>query len=404
MLDTDSKIDEKSHIFISHSSYDARIVKELRQELENLGLKVWDSSANIPGGAHYVTKISIALKSSSAVIVLLSENSMQSLEVLNEARMAQDNKVPLIPINLEESIKVSRDLPDGWDYMLQTVQLLNYKNGKSAAKQICDALGINVDSADKSPLNTDGHLASGDFVKRNNSDQDPQFQIRKTLDSIRLPKISFEPLVTFLKFRGLRETLSRVDLKPLALRVTKFLRRLSSQLLTHRKPVFIFLGIVAIAIPVFLLFGKQSGAESNSTQGAPQETTSSASSTSEEVTTPLNLAGKWITNSYYKNGSGWYFTVVSTSEKVYTGTFYFKPNKAAAIERSAVTLDASTENEFFVKWKTGKKTPFTLTDLSNNKISNLKMYGAVIDISGCLKLLPGATKAENCYFYRTKSK
>ena len=67
------------HIFISHSSKDDAFVKDLRQTLELYGLKEWVDSRDLRGGDQLTPEIHTAIKEARAVLVVVSQHSLDSV-------------------------------------------------------------------------------------------------------------------------------------------------------------------------------------------------------------------------------------------------------------------------------------------------------------------------------------
>lgn len=88
------------HIFISHTSADDAFVKALREKLEVHHLTVWVDSRNLRGGQKLEPKIRAAIQASSYVLAVLSSNTINSPWVRKEIRLAEQAKIPVIPLLL----------------------------------------------------------------------------------------------------------------------------------------------------------------------------------------------------------------------------------------------------------------------------------------------------------------
>jgi hypothetical protein len=93
------------HIFISHSSQDDAFVAELRQALELRGLTVWADSRNLRGGDQLAPEIEQAIREARAMLVVVSQHSLNSEWVYDEvdyARRVQRKRgieqFPIIPV------------------------------------------------------------------------------------------------------------------------------------------------------------------------------------------------------------------------------------------------------------------------------------------------------------------
>lgn len=77
-----------NHIFISHSSKDAKFVRELREALEGLGLSVWVDSRELRGGEKLKPEIVEAIEQARQFIAVISLHTVNAPWVLKEIRNA----------------------------------------------------------------------------------------------------------------------------------------------------------------------------------------------------------------------------------------------------------------------------------------------------------------------------
>jgi hypothetical protein len=76
------------HIFISHSTKDDPFVAQLRQVLELRGLTVWVASRSLRGGDRVTPEIERAISQARAVLVVVSQHSLNSEWVHDEVEYA----------------------------------------------------------------------------------------------------------------------------------------------------------------------------------------------------------------------------------------------------------------------------------------------------------------------------
>ena len=95
------------HIFISHSTKDDAFVAELRQALELQGLAVWADSRNLRDGDPLAPEIEQAIRGARAVLVVVSQHSLNSEWVHDEVASARQvqrkrgvERFPIIPLLL----------------------------------------------------------------------------------------------------------------------------------------------------------------------------------------------------------------------------------------------------------------------------------------------------------------
>ncbi len=97
-------------LFISHSSQDDNLVRELQQALANLAQDVWIDSRQLRGGDPLETDIKKAINAASAYAVLVSPAAFQSKWVGKELRHAMlelerrgKDHYPVIPLSLDNT-------------------------------------------------------------------------------------------------------------------------------------------------------------------------------------------------------------------------------------------------------------------------------------------------------------
>ena len=76
------------HVFISFASADAALLHQTVTALERAGLRCWFSDRDIEPAASYPAAITDAVKSSGAVLLLLTAASNQSPHVTREIELA----------------------------------------------------------------------------------------------------------------------------------------------------------------------------------------------------------------------------------------------------------------------------------------------------------------------------
>jgi formylglycine-generating enzyme required for sulfatase activity len=88
------------HVFISFASSDAALVHQAVTALEQAGLRCWFSDRDIEPAASYPAAITDAVKSSGAVLLLLTEASNQSPHVIREIELAFNARRPILPVRI----------------------------------------------------------------------------------------------------------------------------------------------------------------------------------------------------------------------------------------------------------------------------------------------------------------
>lgn len=96
------------NLFVSHSSQDDGLVRDLQRALNDLGQKVWIDSRELSGGDPLWPEIQKAIEDASAYAVVVSPNALRSEWVVKELRHAIDvqkrrgnDEFPIIPLSLD---------------------------------------------------------------------------------------------------------------------------------------------------------------------------------------------------------------------------------------------------------------------------------------------------------------
>ncbi|MFT5135201.1 MAG: hypothetical protein ACI9XU_000691 [Arenicella sp.] len=107
-------------IFISHASADKEIADAMTAALEGAGLQCWIAPRNIRPGDTWGGSIVRAIESSKMMVIIFSENSNASRQVLREVERAVQKDVVLMPFRIDE------DTPTGdMEYFLSATHWLD---------------------------------------------------------------------------------------------------------------------------------------------------------------------------------------------------------------------------------------------------------------------------------------
>lgn len=91
-------------VFISYSSIDRQIAFEICYILEQHDLKCWIAPRNITIGKPYADEIINAIRSTQIIVLVMSENSLNSEYVLHEIKNAADYQRPILPFKIDEAM------------------------------------------------------------------------------------------------------------------------------------------------------------------------------------------------------------------------------------------------------------------------------------------------------------
>ena len=106
--------------FFSYSTKDQETAFSLVEELETRGVNCWIAPRNIPAGKSWAGSIIEGLSQCPIFLILLTESSNLSNQVLREDERAVANGSMVIPVRLDD-ISMSNDL----QYYLSTIQWLD---------------------------------------------------------------------------------------------------------------------------------------------------------------------------------------------------------------------------------------------------------------------------------------
>ena len=99
----DFQLKDPSHdVFISHSIEDKKIAHLLCQHLEENGIKCWIAPRDIPTGRVWFEEIPGAIHDTKIVILLLSQNSNNSDNVMREIVTACNSDCKIFPVRIEK--------------------------------------------------------------------------------------------------------------------------------------------------------------------------------------------------------------------------------------------------------------------------------------------------------------
>lgn len=122
------------YVFISHSSSDAKVAKNLCELLEKNGHKCFLAPRDIRSGYQYAEEIINGIERSDVMLLLMSKTANQSPHVLREVERAVSKHIPLIVYKLE-----AVDLSKAMEYFLMSHQWVSADIGASYT-QVLDCI------------------------------------------------------------------------------------------------------------------------------------------------------------------------------------------------------------------------------------------------------------------------
>ena len=121
-------------IFLSYSSKDRPWVSEFVATLKESGVKAWFDVSDLAPGERWQEKIQEALRDSETLVVILSQNSVESPWTFFELGAAVADQKRIIPI-VTEDFDLSR-LP----LLLKQYRLLKESSPQAAGKRVAEVL------------------------------------------------------------------------------------------------------------------------------------------------------------------------------------------------------------------------------------------------------------------------
>lgn len=107
------------YVFISYSTKEQSSADAMKKLLEKQGIQTWMAPSDIPAGSRYAQVINKAVKGCSCLILMLSENSQNSIWVAKEVERAINYRKPIIPVQLEDLV-----LNDEFELYISTDQVV----------------------------------------------------------------------------------------------------------------------------------------------------------------------------------------------------------------------------------------------------------------------------------------
>ena len=125
---------KKEHdVFISYKTEEQGDARKVKEFLEVNGIKCWMAPESISGGMSYAGEITRAIRSCKFFVLILSEKSQQSPQVLREIAIANEDKnITIMPFIIQK-VELSDDL----SYFLSIIQQYKaYENKKDAMNRL----------------------------------------------------------------------------------------------------------------------------------------------------------------------------------------------------------------------------------------------------------------------------
>lgn len=121
-------------IFLSYSSHDRDWVTRFADSIEKSGIKLWFDMADLRPGDNWEEQVQKALRESTTLVIVLSQNNMNSAWTYFELGAAvADNKL-IIPVLTPDSSEEAIPKP------LSHLQYLQAKSPQEAGKRVAEII------------------------------------------------------------------------------------------------------------------------------------------------------------------------------------------------------------------------------------------------------------------------
>lgn len=107
-------------VFVSHSSRDAMLARQIVSSLETNGIACWIAPRDIRPGSDYNAQIAAGLRTCTALLLLESRHSIASEQVIREVDAAANRRIPVIPVRMEATVR-----SEAMEHLLRTYQWID---------------------------------------------------------------------------------------------------------------------------------------------------------------------------------------------------------------------------------------------------------------------------------------
>jgi uncharacterized protein (TIGR02145 family) len=168
-------------IFVSYCTKDKEIAFNLVDCLEKSDIRCWIAPRDIPAGSKWAGEIMKALDEAEMLILVLSEQSNNSDQVLTELETAKSRRIPIIPVFIED-VKLTVAVK----YFIQSHQWLDAKGDRfgEAVEGLIESIEkFQLQAIKNNPLNQNSVAPSMDAKAQASSDPSGVEDVRKPLET-----------------------------------------------------------------------------------------------------------------------------------------------------------------------------------------------------------------------------
>jgi len=114
-----------AEVFVSYARSDRERVMELVERMRSAGIGVWVDEGGIHGASLWGQEIVDAIDASKVMILMISDSSITSDNVVKELSIASEDKKPILPVYLHRS-----EIPKSMRYQLAGIQHIEFFEGQ----------------------------------------------------------------------------------------------------------------------------------------------------------------------------------------------------------------------------------------------------------------------------------
>ena len=114
-----------AEVFVSYARSDRERVLELVERMRSAGVGVWVDEGGIHGASLWGQEIVDAIDASKVMILMISDSSITSDNVVKELSIASEDKKPILPVYLHRS-----EIPKSMRYQLAGIQHIEFFEGQ----------------------------------------------------------------------------------------------------------------------------------------------------------------------------------------------------------------------------------------------------------------------------------
>jgi len=156
-----------AEVFVSYARTDRERVMELVERMRSAGIGVWVDEGGIHGASLWGQEIVDAIDASKVMILMISDSSITSDNVVKELSIASEDKKPILPVYLHRS-----EIPKSMRYQLAGIQHIEFFEGQEGEAfqsmlVSLSRLGVSAEGAEAKPGSTSETVLEGQSTATN---------------------------------------------------------------------------------------------------------------------------------------------------------------------------------------------------------------------------------------------